>query len=267
MPDPLLSPAFEEYFRRLVNKYVEPVKPQPIRRVLELLQPISIIMGVIAVVLSLPQVSTWLHNQQTNDELRPLSRALYASAIASSYVDPSVRKAANVSYTPGNVLDDNPATAWQECGDQIRLNKSGVGASPALCKSNADPGLEGKGQWLELTLVRPITLRGLRIRNGYQRNYNLFRSNPKVKQLMISTFGSNGQPLEAHKTQALSNDFAEGYQYIDIGAKTGPIKGVSAVRLRIESAYPSQEVDGKQWQDNGISDVQLVPYRLGGTTG
>lgn len=81
-----------------------------------------------------------------------------AAVDASSALPPE----GDITYEPGNVLDDSLETAWQE----------GVEGS-------------GEGEWVQFDFGREITLSAVEIANGYQKDGPRFSGNPRVETLRV----------------------------------------------------------------------------------
>ncbi|HET9658654.1 MAG TPA: hypothetical protein VFP72_25120 [Kineosporiaceae bacterium] len=127
----------------------------------------------------------------------------------------------NISYTPGNTLDGNPATAW-----------------------NSDGSVDGPGPGITLsyTFGSPVNLRAITIRNGYQKvrskGVDLWERNERVRQLQITTDSGNWTwDLEdIRDPQTLDRDFGR----------------TTTVKLKIVSVYP-----GTKYKDVAISEVSF----------
>lgn len=120
----------------------------------------------------------------------------------------SFRKAGpTTDYRPSNLLDGNPATAWNEGAE--------------------GPGI---GEWVRLEFSRPLTLRRLEIANGYQQDLERFRANGRVKTLELEY--SNGV------TQLVDLLDAEGLQMI-----VPAVSRADWIKLTIVSVYPSRTWD------------------------
>ena len=126
------------------------------------------------------------------------------------------RKGSYKTYWPGNVIDNNPATAWVE-GE----------------KGN------GIGEWIDFAFFNPINLNTIRIINGYAKSDALYAANNRVKKLKIDF--DDGTLLVAELKDGTMEP-----QLIQISNQ----KVVERVRLTILEVYP-----GSQYHDTCISEI------------
>ncbi|MEZ5870855.1 MAG: caspase family protein [Nitratireductor sp.] len=136
-----------------------------------------------------------------------------ARICASSVLEP---QKAN-RYGPGNLSDNNPATAWVE-------GVSGQG--------------EGEGLFIELSGPRSLT--SLSFINGYTKNADIFAKNSRVREMTVST--SAGE----EKRFALSDNGE--WQSADL---TG-LKPAEWLIVRIDAVFA-----GSKYQDTAISELRV----------
>ena len=127
-----------------------------------------------------------------------------------------------VSYTAANTLDGDPETAWNSDG-------------------------QGAGASLTYTFARPVPLRSITVRNGYQKvltsssgsRVDLFLLNERVKTFKVVTdAGSALWTLRDDRSpQTLRHAFGR----------------TRSVRLQVLSIYPSQ-----RYKDLAVSDVSFA---------
>ena len=249
---------------RLVSRYVEPPNPpttgEKVKAFFEYLQPITIVVGIVAFIFTLPPVAAGLNASRPNSELKPITRIHYENPTASSYLDNSKDRDALVTYSPGNLLDDDPATAWSECaGGKPVVADNAVRADSTTCEPASDPTVEGENEWTLLTLSESTDLRALRIRNGYQRSYTLYRVNPRPKSIEVVASDASGRRVADSRVD-LADEFGLGYQSIDLGKSV--VRSVKTVKITILSVWPAEKVKGQIYQDTTISDVQLIPTQI-----
>jgi len=254
-------------FERLVNKYVapadQPTAGEKVKAFFEYLQPITIVIGIAAFIFTLPPVAASLNAIRPNSELKPISRIHFQNPTASSYLDNSIDRETQVTYSPGNLLDDNPATAWSECaGGKPVAENNKVRADSTTCEPASDPTLEGAKEWILLTLSESTDLKAIRIRNGYQRSFTLYRVNPRPKAIEVRAADESGKQVAVINTM-LVDEFGLGYQYVNLPKKV--LKSVKSVKITIVDVWPSEKVKGVIYQDATISDVQLIPTQIGNT--
>jgi hypothetical protein len=263
----LLSKNFE----RLVDKYVQlnPAPTEPNRRerfktAVEYAQPITIVIAVLAFIFTLPPVAAWLERLAPNSDLKPLARTRYENPTASSYLDNSKDREANITYSPANLLDDDPSTGWSECAGGSPVASNNVSRADATtCASATSPSLEGSGEWFMLTLTQSTDIKAIRIRNGFQRSYTLYRVNPRVRSIDVLVSGVSGNQIASFPAK-LEDDFGLGYQYINLGSNE-ILENVKTVRFTIRDVWPAESVKRVIYQDVTVSDIQLIPSHLSGT--
>lgn len=138
-------------------------------------------------------------------------------------------------YSVRNLLDGNAATAW-------------------VTRAAPDPDWgDGDGQ-LRIVFKKPVYLKALIIRNGYQKSAALFRQNQRVKTLSINKvlIGGSGFALE----NAVKLKDRRGSQKISLQKGWSPsvnLFRVKALVLRIDAVYP-----GSKYADLCISGITLV---------
>lgn len=127
------------------------------------------------------------------------------------------------TYGPGNALDSNMETAWNE------------GASGS-----------GNGEWIRLHFPAPVVPTRLEIANGYQKDQRRFRGNGRIRRLRIELGGEASLPLTVELEDAL------GYQSVDLPAD---YPATSEIILTIISVYP-----GDTWEDTALSGMRIYGY-------
>jgi F5/8 type C domain len=120
-------------------------------------------------------------------------------------------------YGPDNLLDGNDATAWVE-----------------------GSGGQGVDDYLVLEFDAPQSVSGLTIRNGYDKNSDVYGKNSRVKDVELRF--SNGDKLET----TLKDDPAP--QQV---ALSRPVKA-KWIQLIIRSVYP-----GWKYSDTAINEVRV----------
>lgn len=150
-------------------------------------------------------------SQSDSDSLRVCD---VISARASSNLDPYEE----LTYVPSNVYDGNPATAWVE----------GVSG-------------QGIGEWIEVECDNEMPLKGIYIKNGYQKTKDIFYRNTRINQL-LAVF-----PDGSEETLFLEDRMGE--QYL---AFSEP-HYCSTVKLVIESVF-----EGTKYEDASISEILLA---------
>jgi hypothetical protein len=144
------------------------------------------------------------------------------TATASSTQEPD----GTVTYAAGNTLDGDPATAW-----------------------NSNGGVRGKSTGISLTysFSHPLRLRGIVVRNGYQKVrqrpghglVDLYPANARVRRVRVVTDAGRWtwDLADTHSPQAF----------------TGAAGQTRSVRLEILSAYPSTT-----YPDVAVSEVSFT---------
>ena len=136
-----------------------------------------------------------------------------ARICASSVLDPQKSN----RYGPGNLVDNNPATAWVE----------GVGG-------------QGQGESLYLELGGERSLSSLSFINGYAKNADIFAKNSRIRELTVIT--STGE----EKRFALSDN--DNWQSADLSS----LKPAEWLIIRIDAVFA-----GSKYQDTAISELRL----------
>ena len=103
-------------------------------------------------------------------------------------------------WSGDNLLDEDPKTAWSECGtrDQARrkLERRNPCDEPRQTGTNleqqcgdpesaSDDVVQGVGEWVEFQLPAETDLKAVYIRNGFQKSDQLFLRNPRVALLSV----------------------------------------------------------------------------------
>jgi len=158
-------------------------------------------------------------------------------------------------YGAINLGDNNPATCWAE-------------------------GAEGNGVGEYIYMTIPKNIRGIRIRNGYQKSKNLYEANNRPKTIKIELlpcFMPPGYVTETHTGFAISQTIATdtiiledklGYQDILFDFSWSKINHQTTknkifdndrfiLKITIEDIYP-----GNKWNDACISDIKVIPEEV-----
>jgi hypothetical protein len=120
------------------------------------------------------------------------------------------------TYVADNLVDNSLATAWSE----------GVG----------NPGL---GEWVRFEFGKSVRIDRIEIANGYQKDSQRFRGNPRVRTIQIDYSDGSQQLVNLYDIT--------GYQYI---TATGP--ATTYMMLTIVSVYP-----GDEWEDTSLSEIRF----------
>jgi hypothetical protein len=120
------------------------------------------------------------------------------------------------TYVVDNLVDNSLTTAWSE----------GAGG----------PGL---GQWVRFEFGKTIRVNRIEIANGYQKDSQRFRGNPRVRTIQIDYSDGSQQLVNLYDIV--------GYQYI---TTTGG--ATTYVKLTIVSVYP-----GDAWEDASLSEIRF----------
>ena len=131
-------------------------------------------------------------------------------------------------FHPEKAIDGDPATSWQE------------GAS------------KEKGEWIEVTFD-PATISRIVIRNGYGASDALFNGNRRLKDVLISVDGGEGQPFRLKDTRKAQS----------IAIAGGP--GATTLRITIVSTYPGRKtsIPKSPFDDAAVSEIRV--FGLQGT--
>ena len=120
-------------------------------------------------------------------------------------------------YGPRNLTDGNDKTAWVEGSDG-----------------------QGLGEFVVLEFDSARAIRGLTIRNGYDKSPDIFTKNSRVKDIELRF--SSGDSIEA----TLKDE--PGAQYVTLSQ---PIKA-KWIELVIRSVYP-----GSKYSDTAINELSV----------
>lgn len=99
----------------------------------------------------------------------------------------------------------------------------------------------GIGQWITIRFANFRSVSAIKIRNGYQKNTDVYQNNSRVKELHL--LFSQGE------TKEVSLNDSEGEQTIQINS---PI-GTYWIQFRIDDVYP-----GARWPDTAISKLRVI---------
>lgn len=126
-----------------------------------------------------------------------------------------------LSYGASNLFDGVLETAWNHCGD---------------CTGNS-----GVGQRISIGFTQPVTVVGIRIANGYQKETNdVFFGNNRVAQMTVST-------LEATVSETLELADAKGYQLFSL-----PTTTTTGLFLDIDAIHA-----GTDYPDLAVSEIEV----------
>jgi hypothetical protein len=126
-------------------------------------------------------------------------------------------------FQPEMAIDGDLETAWQEGEAQE------------------------KDQWLEVRFD-PSRADTLIIRNGYQASQALFRSNRRLKDVLVTV--GDGKPIAVRLKDTTKA------QEVDLAG----VSGATRVRITIVSTYPSEQtsVEGSPFDDAALSEVSVL---------
>jgi hypothetical protein len=120
------------------------------------------------------------------------------------------------TYVVDNLADNNLTTAWSE----------GVG----------NPGL---GEWVRFEFGKTVRVDRIEIANGYQKDSQRFRGNPRIRTLQIDYSDGSSQLVNLYDIT--------GYQYV-----TTSSRATTYIKLTIISVYP-----GDKWEDTSLSEIRF----------
>lgn len=170
------------------------------------------------------------------------------------------------------------ASSELEQGDYSDLGKYGAvnlsDSDPATCWAEGKDG-DGSGEFVLLSI--PKNTNQLRIRNGYQKDKNIYLGNNRPKTIELSVYGSfelGGYVTETHtgfciskplytSTSILEDQF--GYQDLNINVDWPNVheqlsrdntfdKDQFILKIKILDVYK-----GTKWDDACISDIHIIP--------
>ena len=121
------------------------------------------------------------------------------------------------NYGVTNLLDGDLATAWNEGADGY-----------------------GIGEWVQFDFSDQVVLSRIDIANGYQKDEDRYKGNPRVKSLKIEYSNGTSQLVDLLDT--------EEYQTITPNTQDP----IDSVKLSIVSVYP-----GEQWDATALSEVRF----------
>jgi hypothetical protein len=129
----------------------------------------------------------------------------------------TLRATTITDFRPTNLLDGNPASAWNEGADGT-----------------------GVGEWVRLEFNEPISLARIEIANGYQRDAERFSGNVRVKSIEL-------EYSDGTKPQVVQLLDSQGLQLIKPAAKE-----TEWIKLTILSVYPTYK-----WPDAALSEMRV----------
>lgn len=157
---------------------------------------------------------------------------LYESVSASSVLESeesTLMEGVVFEYIPYHATDGDDTTIWSE-------GASGYGIN----------------EWWQIAYVRPVSLSGLYIKNGYWRLEERLAQNGRVKKLRV-TF-SDGNYEDFSLGDPTSNDFQTLLSSNGDRLQFSKAYTTSSVRVTILDAYP-----GTKWEDTCVTEI--VPFR------
>ncbi len=152
-----------------------------------------------------------------HDELRKNGKWFFLSAQFTATASSSLKSEAGLSYGPENINGDRE-DAWAEGAEG-----------------------DGIGEWVTLTMDKPVKATRLLIHNGYRKD-DLFLKNNRVKRLGVSVNGGASFSAELPDGQ-------ESECWIDLPQDGEPLE---TVRLTIEEVYR-----GAQFRDTCITAIEV----------
>lgn len=155
-------------------------------------------------------------------------------------------------YGSTNLSDDDPNTCWAE-------------------------GSDTNGEYEYILFTIPVNLKEIRLKNGYQKNKDLFQANNRLRNVEFELYASNqimGYVTESHNgfclSEKLTSSITEikdtsGYQNIELNFNWTDIielmqqditfdKDRFVVKLKILDIFK-----GKKYNTACISDLQIIP--------
>ncbi len=142
--------------------------------------------------------STTTTEPPTTTSLREVVELPVADVRASSYIDPSAER----TYGPDNLIDGDPATAWNEGAEGL-----------------------GEGEWVRLQFESPVIPARLEVANGYQRDEERYTGNGRIEQMTVKYSDGTSQTVELEDR--------EGFQEVPL-----PPKETEWLLITAQSVYP-----------------------------
>jgi len=142
--------------------------------------------------------STTTEPPTTTTSLREVVELPVADVRASSYIEPSAER----TYGPDNLIDGDPATAWNEGAEGL-----------------------GEGEWVRLHFETPVIPARLEVANGYQRDEERYTGNGRIEQMTVKYSDGTSQTVELEDRQ--------GFQEVPLVPKE-----TEWLLLTAESVYP-----------------------------
>ncbi len=142
--------------------------------------------------------STTTKPPTTTTSLREVVELPVADVRASSYIEPSAER----TYGPDNLIDADPATAWNEGAEGL-----------------------GEGEWVRLHFETPVIPARLEVANGYQRDEERYTGNGRIEQMTVKYSDGTSQTVELEDRQ--------GFQEVPLAPKE-----TEWLLLTAESVYP-----------------------------
>ncbi len=169
-------------------------------------------------------------------------------------------------WSGGNLLDDDPKTAWSECAVRNLARRSAERRNPCdepdvtgvdlatVCGNPdvyaADSVVQGVSEYVEFTLPPRTRLKAIQIRNGLQLSDKVFLQNPRVKSLQVTADQKDIMVLQLKDQKELQN--------FEIDTEA------TVIRLTIKETYWGQCLQGSlpYYYDTSLSDVLFIPKNV-----
>lgn len=92
-----------------------------------------------------------------------------------------------ITYNPGNTIDGDVATAW----------------------NSAEAANDGRGQTITYRFSHPVDLRALRFVNGYAKNADVYNSNHRIQDVIVTTDAGSQRVslLDTSDRQEIAHEF------------------------------------------------------------
>lgn len=145
-----------------------------------------------------PAASTTTAAPTTTTSLREVVELPVVDVRASSYIEPSAER----TYGPDNLVDADPATAWNEGAEGL-----------------------GEGEWVRLHFESPVIPARLEVANGYQRDQERYTGNGRIEQMTVKYSDGSSQTVELEDRQ--------GFQEVPLEPKS-----TEWILLTVESVFP-----------------------------
>ncbi len=141
------------------------------------------------------------------------------SVTASSFLGPD----GDITYGPGNTVDDDLLTAWNSATD----------------------GADVRGQTLTFRFTEPVGLTAIRLVNGYAKDPDIFAANHRIRELEVRTDGGVQRVslLDTSEEQEITFDFGT----------------TSKVQLEVMEIYEGSGFDNPELtSDLALTEIDFV---------